>query len=233
MSPQPGRTDSAAPPNSYRNGRAWASLLLGLFAVGAGIGIMLDGGLGVSPADVFFSGLADTTGWTVGTIVVASYFVMVAATYPFGIKPRVGTLLSVLLIGPSVDLLLFVGQAIGVTSWSLLPHIAWWTLGLAVFTCGVVGLFAANLGVSPYDQVTQAVAKVTRRTLGVARFVVDGTFLIVGLLLGGAWGVGTVILLLVVPVALNRALPNVRAVVAGNSPATARDENEKVEGRGK
>lgn len=198
----------------YRNVRAWVALLGGVVLVGVGVGMMLDGLLGVSPGDVFFSGMSAATGLTVGTMVVVSYFVMVAATYPFGVRPGVGTLACVLLIGPMVDAARWVDASLGVLGWSVPALAAWWVAGFVLFVFGVVGLFAADLGVSPYDQLTQAVAKVTRRSLGVARFVVDGSFLLVGAVLGGSWGVGTVLLLLLVPVALNRVLPRARRFVA-------------------
>ena len=82
-----------------------------------------------------------------------------------------------------------------------------------MFTAGIIGLFAANLGVSPYDQVTLAIAKLTRRSLGVSRFLVDACLLVAGFLLGGSWGLGTVAFLLLVPIALNRVLPPARGVV--------------------
>lgn len=203
---------------TYRNKRAWVSLVLGVLFVGAGLGMMLDGGLGVSPVDVFFSGIATTTGLTVGTIVIASYVIMVGATYPIGIKPRIGTLFCVLLIGPALDAQRVIDNALGVAHWPVAATTAWWFLGMLVFTSGVIGLFAANLGVSPYDQVTQAVAKLTRRTLGVSRFIVDGTFLLGGFLLGGSWGIGTLILLGVLPVSLNHVLPTVKNYVQAQRP---------------
>lgn len=175
--------------------------------------MMLDAGFGVAPADVFFSGLAETTGLTVGTIVIASYLVMIAATWPVGVKPGIGTLFSVLLIGPAVDLTRLLNNHLSVDAWPLLGSIVWWLAGLIVFTTGVLGLFAANLGVSPYDQVTLAVSTLTKRTLGFARLLVDGTLLLIGALLGGSWGVGTVGLLLAVPFALNRLLPHARTLV--------------------
>lgn len=204
--------------DQVRNPRAWISLILGLVLVGAGVGMMLDAGFGVSPGDVFFSGVAHITGLSVGTIMVISYFVMVAGTWPVGIRPGPGTLACILLIGPAVDVMRLVDTAIGVPTWGTAALVGWWITGMLVFAIGVVGLFGAHLGVSPYDQVTLAVAKVTGRTLGVARFITDGSFLIVGVLLGGSWGWGTVVLLVVLPVALNRVLPRARRLITGTAP---------------
>lgn len=204
---------------ALRNARAWVSLVLGVIMVGSGVGLMLDGGLGVSPGDVLFSGLAHVTGWSVGLMVVASYLIFVLVTWPVGIRPGPGTLACIVLIGPSVDATRVLTSAIvDFSSWPMWALVAWWVLGLVVFTAGVVGLFAAQLGVSPYDQLTQAVHKLTRRSLGFARLVTDGTCFCVGVLLGGSWGVGTVVLLVCVPLALNRVLPAVRRFVSGSRP---------------
>ena len=39
-----------------RSPRAWVSLVLGVVLVGAGLGLMIDADLGVSPADAFITG---------------------------------------------------------------------------------------------------------------------------------------------------------------------------------
>lgn len=79
----------------------------------------------------------------------------------------------------------------------------------------MIGLFASELGASPYDQLTKAIAKVLKVSLGVARIILDGVALLIAFLLGGSWGIGTLVLLLVVPVILNRALPWGRRLVHG------------------
>lgn len=217
----PGQDDDLPAPQAVkkhrvplRSPRAWSCLLVGVALVGAGVGMMLDSGFGVSPGDVLFSGLAHATGWSVGAVVVVSYSVMVAVTFPVGVRPGPGTLACVLLIGPSVDLMRTAGASFEVTTWSAAALVGWWVCGFTLFTLGVVGLFAADLGVSPYDQLTKALAKMTSQSLGFARFAVDGTFFVAGVALGGSWGVGTVVLLLLVPLALNRVLPQVKRVVA-------------------
>lgn len=198
--------------------RAWVSLILGLICVGAGIGMMLDARIGVSSVDVFFSGLANTSSLTVGTVVIVASLVMVAATWPLGIHPGVGTAMSILLIGPAVDGARYLDSLLGVGTWDLPARGAWWLAGLTVFVAGVLGLFSANLGVSPYDHVTLAIAKLTGRSLGFARFLADGALLALGVLLGGSWGFGTVALLLVVPFALNQLLPPARRLIEGTKP---------------
>jgi len=208
-----GKADTAAMlTGNLRNLRAWIAMVYGVFGLGFGLGLMLAGGLGVAPLDVLFSGVAVASGWSVGTIVIVSYFVMVVVSWPLGIRPGVGTVLCVVGVGPLVDVALRFGDHY-LTGASFWQSVLCWFIGMFLFSSGVVGLFAADLGVSPYDQITRAASIIVKRSLGVGRLLVDSSCFIVGFLLGGSWGVGTVVLLGVLPAALTWILPRVRKVV--------------------
>lgn len=201
---------------NFRNPRAWVAMLFGVVGLGAGLGLMLTGGFGVAPLDVLFSGVSVASGWSVGTIVFLSYALMVAISWPFGIRPGIGTLLCVLGVGPAVDITMTLVSGIP-TEWGLAGQVACWVIGMLLFALGVVSLFAADLGVSPYDQVTRAASLVLRRSLGVGRLAVDVTCFAIGFILGGSWGLGTLILLGVLPAALTWILPRIRNLVAAGA----------------
>lgn len=209
-----------AEPPRLRSAIAWPTLITGILLVGLGLGMMIDADFGVAPADAFFTALSRTSGLTVGTVLALLSIFMVALAWSLGVRPALGTLISFVGIAATVDVTRAVGAVIGAPEWSLGARIAWWIAGLALFCLGVTGIFSAERGVSPYDLVTQAVAKRTGVSLGVARLMVDALVLIGAIVLGGSWGVGTVVILIAVPATLNLLLPRVRRRLhlAGSSP---------------
>ena len=196
-----------------RSPRAWTSLILGVVLVGAGLGLMIDADFGVSPADALITGLSRTSGLSVGVVLFSLSLLMVIAAWALGIAPAIGTLVCFVGIAIVVDLTRALTAALGIAGWSPAALIATWILGLAMLCAGVMGIFASALGTSPYDQLVRAVALRTGRSLGFGRVVVDAMALLGALALGGSWGIGTVVILLVVPVTLNLVLPRVHRVV--------------------
>ena len=193
-----------------RTPRAWAALLIGVVLVGIGLGMMIDADFGVAPADALFTALSRTSGLSVGTILVLASILMVLMSWALGLKPAIGTLISFIGIAVVVDLTRLILAAVEAPDWALVARIVLWIVGLVFFCSGVMGIFSSDLGASPYDQVVRSIAFRTGRSLGFARLAVDAIALLGAIVLGGSWGIGTVIILAVVPLALNRVLPHVK-----------------------
>lgn len=193
-----------------RTPRAWAALLIGVVLVGIGLGMMIDADFGVAPADALFTALSRTSGLSVGTILVLASILMVLMSWALGLRPAIGTLISFVGIAVVVDLTRLLLAAVDAPDWVLGARIVLWIIGLVLFCAGVMGIFSSDLGASPYDQVVRSIAFRTGRSLGLARLAVDAIALLGAIVLGGSWGIGTVIILVVVPLALNRVLPHVK-----------------------
>lgn len=201
---------ASIPAAPLRNPRAWAALLLGVLLVGVGLGMMIDGGFGVAPPDAMFTGLSRASGLTVGTILFLASILMVLMAWALGIKPAIGTLISFVGIAFVVDITRLILAAVDVASWALAADLALWLVGLVFFCAGIMGIFASDLGTSPYDQVVRAIAFRTGRSLGFGRLMVDAIALLSAIVLGGSWGVGTIVILIAVPLGLNLVLPHIR-----------------------
>ena len=193
-----------------RTPRAWVALIVGVVMVGIGLGMMIDADFGVAPADALFTALSRTRGLSVGTILVLASILMVLMSWALGLKPAIGTLISFVGIAVVVDVTRLLLAAVDAPDWSLAARIVLWIAGLLLFCAGVMGIFSSDLGASPYDQVVRSIAYRTGRSLGFARLAVDAIALLGAIVLGGSWGIGTVVILVVVPVALNRVLPHVK-----------------------
>ena len=164
---------------------------LGLALFGFSIALMLRAGVGLGPWDVFHEGAALRTPLTVGQAMIAAGFALLAfSTLVAKVRPGLGTVLNMLLIGSWVDAFLAL---------PCLPAARGWLDGAALFAVGLLlngaatGLYlTAGLGAGPRDGFALALARLLRVTVRRARTLVEVVVLASGWLLGGTAGVGTV-----------------------------------------
>jgi uncharacterized membrane protein YczE len=177
-------------------------LIIGLVLFGVGIGLMLQSGLGVPPWDVLHQGLARRFGLTVGLwSIIVSVFVLLLwlpLRQPYGL----GTLLNAIIIGVIIDLTAAVIPAAGVTgvAWSML-------LGGVVLIGIASGLYiGANLGPGPRDGLMTGIAR-RGPSIRLTRAFIEISVLTLGAILGGTFGVGTIIFALAIGPLVQYFLP--------------------------
>lgn len=171
--------------------RRIAENALGALVSSVGIVLMLQANVGLEPWSVLQEGLSKTIGITYGT---ASMFVgaaVVAVAVLCGESIGLGTILNILLCAVFIDGI----QALG---WVPLVDSLWagvllLLLGLEILVVGTWLYMRTALGSGPRDALMVALARKTGRSVGVCRAVVDVTVIVLGWLLGGRVGVGTVI----------------------------------------
>lgn len=160
----------------------------GLALFGIGIALLIDADLGAAPWDVFHTGVSDLTGIPVGTVIIITGVGLLLLWIPLRETPGLGTVLNAVEIGLVVDLVL-----------PLVPNPANLAVRFLMMFGGVVliaigsGLYiGAGLGPGPRDGLMTGLAKrgVTIRT---ARTALELTVLTLGVVLGGAIGIGTAV----------------------------------------
>lgn len=158
----------------------------GLALFGIGIALLLQAELGAAPWDVFHSGVSELTGIPVGTVIILTGIALLALWIPLREPPGLGTILNAVEIGLVVDLVL-----------PLVPDVEHLAVRTAMMAAGIVliaigsGLYiGAGLGPGPRDGLMTGLA---RRGISVrtARTAIELTVLVVGVVLGGAIGIGT------------------------------------------
>src|SRR5690242_11439465 len=87
----------------YRPVRRLAQLYAGLVLYGASMALQIRAGLGLDPWDVFHQGVADRTGLSFGTVVIAVGALVLLAWIPLRQRPGYGTVSNVIVIGLAVD----------------------------------------------------------------------------------------------------------------------------------
>lgn len=168
--------------------RRAAQLVLGLFLAALGIVCTLRSGLGVSPWDVLHGGLADRLHLSFGLVVQGVGAVVLAASLLLGVRPGVGTIANLVLIGAFENLLLDTGVGVGLP---LLPRIGLLVAGIAMI--GVAGALyiGAHYGAGPRDGLMVALHTRAGWSIGLARTVIEASVLVAGIVLGGPVGIGT------------------------------------------
>lgn len=183
-------------------------LLAGTVMAGIAVAVLLDTSLGLAPVDAMFTGISRHTGISVGTALIGACAVMVVVSWILGVRPGIGTLISFVGIGLIVDattgFLHSSGWTVSDNDWPV--RAAVWVVAAGVLACAASCLYASALGASPYDQFVQSMGRF-HLSIPVARLIVDAAVLLTAYLLGGAWGIGTVGLLLIFPIVLRYAMP--------------------------
>lgn len=164
-------------------------LLIGLFLYGVALGFMVRGAIGVAPWDVLALGLAGQTGLGYGVMTVLISLAVLLLWIPLRQRVGLGTVLNALLVGPSADLALALIPEPG-TVWIGAPMFVFGLLLLAFAT----GLYiAADFGPGPRDGLMTGLVRQTGWAVWLVRTLIEGSVLLVGFLLGGPVGVGTVL----------------------------------------
>lgn len=171
----------------------WVRLLVGLWFFALGIVMFLRASLGLSPWDVLSDGVRDNTPLTFGQAVIMIGLVLVLASLFAGIKPGPGTIANMLLVGIFADLMLQSQIGTDLQDAAIVWRIATMLGGIVVTGLGSAMYIGAELGAGPRDSLMIAVATRARWRVGVARAVVEGTALALGVLLGGSVGIGTLV----------------------------------------
>jgi uncharacterized membrane protein YczE len=164
-------------------------LVLGLFLYGVALGFMVRGGIGVAPWDVLALGLAAQSGLGYGVMTVIISVVVLLLWIPLRQRVGLGTVLNALLVGPSADLALL-----------LIPNPSSVWIGAPMFIFGLLllafatGLYiAADFGPGPRDGLMTGLVRRTGWAVWLVRTLIEGSVLLIGFLLGGPVGVGTVL----------------------------------------
>jgi uncharacterized membrane protein YczE len=172
-----------------RLGRRLPQLYIGLLLYGVSLALMVRGDLGLAPWDVLHSGLIRHVPITLGQAVVLMSFVVLLLWIPLRESPGLGTISNAIVVGLAADATL-----------ALLDRPDAVALRLALMAGGVAlcGLasamyIGAQLGRGPRDGLMTGLARRTGRSLRLVRTGLEVAVVVIGLLLGGTLGLGTVL----------------------------------------
>ncbi len=179
-------------------------VVLGSIIMSAGISFYLKAGYGADPLSVFISGLAKITGITYGRA-SASFMLMLAVLMFFLDRRRLGagTIMNALLVGIFVDIFMLFDI------FALLPLSFAPVLLLAAIVVTGIGLgvyISAGLGEGASDAMMIYLHNKFNLQVRWVRMLMDFIYLILGALLGGQLGIGTVLSMLFTGIIIDKTL---------------------------
>lgn len=194
---------SVATSSRWRAGpRVLARLVIGLWLFGAGEALLVRTELGNTPWTVLAEGLALVTPLSIGVVTLLVGLVVLLGWVPLRERPGLGTVLNVVVISVSLDATLLLIPTLG----PLALRAAGLVGGVALVALGSGLYLSANLGPGPRDGWMTGIHRRFGWPIAPIRLAIEGMVLVVGWLLGGTLGVGTVVFAVAIGPAVATAL---------------------------
>jgi len=163
----------------------------GLFLFSVATALSLQCNLGASSWTVLHDGISERTPLSIGIATQLVGFLMIGVSLAAGIRPGFGTLANMVAIGVFLDLILWSGaipeaQAYPVRVLMLLGGIVLLGLASALY-------IKAGFGAGPRDSFMLALHRRFGLRVSAARWLMEFSVTGLGILLGGEFGIGTII----------------------------------------
>lgn len=170
----------------------WIFYIVGLMILACGISLTIKGKyLGIGPWDVFHYGLFLKLGLTIGTwSVISGCLLLVIASLFNRAWPKIGAFLNMLLLGPFIDLFNWLIPAID----SLIGATVAFILGCMLIAYGIGLYVSAEFGAGPRDGFMILIVEKTGWSIPLVRNGIEVVVLLLGWLLGGPVGIGSVLI---------------------------------------
>ncbi len=169
--------------------RRMTMLAVGLVLYGGSMAVILRAGLGNIPWDVLHQGLARQVGLSVGTVSILVGAAVLLTWIPLRQWPGIGTVANVVVLG-----LAFNAVAGYLPDHPRLAVAIPMMLGGIVVNAFATALYiGARLGPGPRDGLMTGIVARTGGSVALVRTLLEVAVVAVGMLLGGTFGVGTVL----------------------------------------
>lgn len=175
--------------------RDFLIIQIGFALFGLSIAAMIRSNIGTSPWALLEVALSKLTGITPGRMSIIVGFAVLLIALAFGEKIGWGTLGNILFIGLWEDMFLH-----RIPSVENNPALQVLMLLGAVFVMGIASAIyiGVDAGAGPRDSLMLAVHRRSGLSIRLGRAIIEGTVVLLGWLLGGPLGVGTVIFALLI-----------------------------------
>lgn len=164
-------------------------LFFGLFIFGLGDSLLIQSNIGNAPWSVLAQGVSLRIGITMGVSTFAISSVVLILWIPLRERPGFGTLSNIVLIATAIQ--------VGVTYFpqqnNFLVGIAYCLVGIGMVGVGSALYITCGLGPGPRDGLMTALHNKSGIRIGRVRLGIEGSVLIIGWLLGGTVGLGTLL----------------------------------------
>ena len=199
--------------------RRLTQLTAGLVLYGVSLSLMVRGDLGLAPWDVLHSGLASHLPTDLGGTIVLVSFVVLLAWIPLRERPGIGTIANAIVVGLTASVVL------AMLDRPDSPALRATFMLAGVVLCGVATAcyIGAQLGRGPRDGLMTGLHRRTGLSLRLVRTGLELAVVVVGLLLGGHLGLGTLLFALAIGPLTQALLPAFVIELPGVEPTRLAD----------
>ncbi|MBC9926022.1 MULTISPECIES: YitT family protein [unclassified Leucobacter] len=162
-------------------------LVPGLLLYGIADAFMIRAAIGVDSWTVFAQGISVHTGFGIGILTNLIGLAVLLLWIPLRQKPGIGTVLNILLVGPAIEL----GLWILPVPEALWLRVLYFALGLVLLAFASGIYIGARLGPGPRDGLMTGIHLRFGTPIWIGRTAIELTVVAIGWLLGGNVGVGT------------------------------------------
>lgn len=173
------------------NIRTLIRLLMGFILCSSSTVFMLNSNLGLLPWDVFHQGISNLIGITIGQANIITGIMFVILGMICGQKLGFATVLNMILIGQIVD---------GIMYLDIIPHSNNMITGIIMMIIGMLTMgygsylyISCGWGCGPRDGVMVVLSKILNKNIKYVRSAMEIIVLLIGIVLGGTMGLGTLI----------------------------------------
>ena len=173
-------------------------LFIGLTIAHLGVTLFLLSNLGADPFNVLIQGLRqqiENAGWnlTHGTVHMAvSFLIILVLLIVDRHYVKAGTLICMFCGGPIIDFFSWLLKSLNIGGASLPVKIPVLVLGCVILAFGMTIVIRSEAGTGPNDLVAVVISEKSGIRFGITRVATDALFVLVGFLLGGKVGIGTI-----------------------------------------
>ena len=183
--------------------RRLVQLYLGLVLYGASLAMIVRAGLGAAPWDVLHQGLARHLPMTLGQAIIVVSMLVLLLWIPLREVPGLGTVSNAIVIGLAADATLAVLGTLD----DVVLRAGLVVLGVLLNGVATAAYIGAQLGRGPRDGLMTGLHRRTGLSIRLVRTALEVTVVVIGLLLGGTAGLGTVLYALAIGPITQALLP--------------------------
>lgn len=183
--------------------RRLIQLYIGLVLYGVSTAMFVRADLGADPWNVFHLGVMKRLSLDIGTVMIVTGALVLLLWIPLRQRPGLGTISNVIVLGLAADAAL-----------SLMPELDSLVARGTLLVCAVVvnalatGMYiGAGFGAGPRDGLMTGIHARTGWSVRAIRTAIEVSVLLIGWLLGGTVGVGTVVYALAIGPLIQLCLP--------------------------
>lgn len=171
-------------------------IFIGITVASLGIAITYKSGIGNSPMATITDGVSQLLDVTYGTANVFINIVFLFISY-FYVKEKIniGTIVVMFSIGSGINLFVYLLSFVDLPSSYAIPANL---LGSVITSIGISSVVLIDYGLGPLELMTEIVLKIIKSSYRTAKMLFDATLLVLGITLGGVYGLGTIFNILIV-----------------------------------